>query len=122
MNAHPTGSAFDRFHDFLGAILEVVGGDDVEAGGVDDLLALFDVGAFEADNQRHLEAHFLDRGDDALGDHIAAHDAAEDVDQNTFDVVIGGDDLEGLGDFFLGGPAAYVKEVGGFGTVKLDDV
>src|SRR6056297_203925 len=122
MNAHPTGSAFDRFHDFLGAILEVVGGDDVEAGGVDDLLALFDVGAFEADNQRHFEAHFLDRGDDALGDHIAAHDAAEDVDQYAFDVVVGGDDLEGFGDFFLGGTAAHVEEVGRFGTVKLDDV
>ena len=51
--------AFDRFHDLLRAVLEVVGGDHVKAGGVDDLLALFDVRAFQADNQRHLETQPL---------------------------------------------------------------
>ena len=32
----------------------------------------------------HLHAEVLDRGDDALGDHVAAQDAAEDVDQHPF--------------------------------------
>ena len=51
-----------------------------------DLLAQLDVGAFEAHDQRHVQADLAGRGHDALGDHVAAHDAAEDVDQDAFDV------------------------------------
>ncbi len=47
-----------------------------------DLLAELDVGAFEADDQRHRDGHFLGRRDHAFGDDVAAHDAAEDVDQD----------------------------------------
>ena len=49
---------------------------------VDDLLAEIDIGALEPHDQRHGEAHLLHRRDDALGDDVAAHDAAEDVDEN----------------------------------------
>ena len=57
-------------------------------------------------------AHFLHRRDHALGDDVAAHDAANDVDENAFHVRIGGDDLERRGDLVLGGAAADVEEVG----------
>ena len=40
----------------LGGVVEVVGRDDVEARVVDDLLALGDVGALEAHDQRDLES------------------------------------------------------------------
>ncbi len=82
-------------------------------GFTDDFLAEFDIGAFEAHDQRNLEADFLDRGDHAFGDDVAAHDAAEDVDQDAFDIRVGGDDLERRRDLLLGGAAADVEEVGG---------
>ena len=52
------------------------------------------------------------RGDDAFGDHVAAHDAAEDVDQDAAHVGVREDDLEGLGDPLAGGAAADIEEVG----------
>src|SRR5687767_4973984 len=61
----------------LGAVVDVVGRRDREAGILQDLLALLDVRAFETDDDRHLDVDFLHRGDDALGDHVAADDAAE---------------------------------------------
>ncbi len=88
----------------------------------DDLLAEIDVGAFEAHDQRHLEADVLDRGDHALGDDVAAHDAAEDVDENALHVRVGGDDLERRRHLLLRGAAADVEEVGRAFAVELDDV
>src|SRR6056297_3362237 len=115
-------SAFDGLYNLFGAVFQVVGGDHVEPGIRDDFLALFDIGAFQTHNQRYLQAHLFDGGNDAFGDHVAAHDATKDVDQNAFDLRIGGDDLERLGHFFLGGATAHVKEVGRFSAIELDDV
>src|SRR6202020_2494709 len=56
------------------------------------------------------------------GNHIALHDAAEDVDQDALHVRIGGDDLEGGRDLFLAGAAADVEEVRRRHAVKLEDV
>ncbi len=115
-------SALHRFHDLLGTVLEVVGGDHGQAGAGDDLLALLDIGALEAHHQRNLQADLLDRGDHALGDDVAAHDAAEDVDEDALHLRVRGDDLERLGDLLLGGAAAHVEEVGRLRAVELDDV
>jgi hypothetical protein len=106
----------------LRRVVEVVGRDHVETGLVEDGLALFDIGALEAHHQRHFEAHFLDCRDHAFGDDIAAHDAAEDIDQDAFDRRIGGDDLEGRGDLLLAGAAADIEEVRRLFAVELDDV
>src|SRR5690606_7154640 len=84
--------------------------------------ALLDVGALKARDDRHLDADFLHRGDHALGDQVAAHDAAEDVDQDGLDLGVGKNELERLGDAFLGGAAADVQEVGRIAAVQLDDV
>ena len=62
------------------------------------------------------------RGDDAFGDDVAAHDAAEDIDQDALHVRIAEDDLEGRRDLLLGGAAADIEEVGGLAAVELDDV
>src|SRR5690606_16501078 len=66
--------------------------------------------------------HFLDRGDDALGDHVAAHDAAEDVDEDRLHVLVRQDQLERLGHALLVGAAAHVQEVGRFAALELDHV
>src|ERR1051326_2486378 len=101
----------DRLDDLLRGIVEVIGGDHVEPRIRDDALAEIDVGAFEPHHQRHLQPNLLDRRHDALGDDVAAHDAAEDVDQNAFDIRIGRDDLESRRHLLLGGATANVEKV-----------
>src|ERR1700716_3323371 len=108
--------------DLLRGIVEIVGRHHVEAGFPDDLLAGIDIGAFETHHQRYFQAGFLPRGHHALGDDIAFHDAAENVDQNALHVRIGGDDLERCGDLGLVGTAADIEEVRRRHAVELDDV
>ena len=60
--------------------------------------------------------------DDALGDDVAAHDAAEDVDEDALHGRIAEDDLERRGDLLLRGAAADVEEIGGLAAFELDDV
>ena len=69
-----------------------------------------------------MQTDFFHRGHNALCDHIAAHDAAEDVHKDAFDVRVRGNDLERLGHLLGGGTAAHIKEVCRLGAVKLDDV
>ncbi len=57
-----------------------------------------------------------------LGDHVALHDAAEDVDQDRLHVRVGEDDLEGRRHLLGGGAAADVEEVRRLAAVVLDDV
>ena len=103
-------------------VAEVVRRDQVDPGARQDRLALLHIGAFEADNKRQFERDLPRGGDDALGDHVAAHDAAEDVDQDAAHVGVREDDFEGLGHPLAGGAAADIEEVGGLRAVQLDDV
>src|SRR5262245_51266609 len=84
-----------RSQDLAGGVFEIVGADDVETAVLDDGFAFVDVGAFEANHQRHFEADALHRGDHAFGDDVAARDAAENVDEDALHLRIGEDDLEG---------------------------
>ena len=68
------------------------------------------------------EAGFLDRGDDALGDHVAFHDPAENIHQNAFDLGVGGDDLERFRHSILGGAAADIEEIRRRTAIELDDI
>ena len=45
-----------------------------------------DVVAFQPDDQRQFQSRLLHRRDDAGGDDVAIHDAAKNVDQNSFDI------------------------------------
>ena len=87
-----------------------------------DLLAEIDVGALEPHHQRHGDVDLARRGHDALGDHVAAHDAAEDVDQDALDLGVGQQQLERRAHALLGGAAADVEEIGRRAAVQLDDV
>src|SRR5439155_6246749 len=64
------------------AVEHVAGGDDVEPGAGEDRLALVDVRALHADDQRDREADLARGLDDAVGQNVAAEDAAEDVDED----------------------------------------
>src|SRR5947209_100727 len=113
-------ASLDGLHDLLRGVIEVVRRHDVQAGVTNDLLAKFDIGAFEPNHQRHAEPDLAHRGGDAFRDHVALHDAAEDVDQNALHVGIGGDDLEGGRDLLLAGAATDIEEVGRRHAVELD--
>ena len=80
------------------------------------------VGALQPHHQRHRQLHLARRRHHALGDHVAAHDAAEDVDQDAFDVRVRQDDLERRGHPLLGGAAAHIEEVRRRRAIQLDDV
>src|SRR5262249_27713707 len=60
---------------------EPVGRRDLEARLPQDGLALVHVGSLEAHDDGNREPHLAHGGDDTLGDDVAAHDAAEDVDE-----------------------------------------
>src|ERR1700682_3900069 len=69
-------AAFGGGDDFLRGVAHVVAGNDRQPRVGEDLLAEVDVGAFEANDERHLEGHLLRGGHDAACDHVAFHDAA----------------------------------------------
>src|SRR3546814_528086 len=84
----------DLGDDLLCRVAQIVGRNDRQARAREDVLALLDVRALETDDERNREVHFLRRGDDALGDDVALHDAAEDVDEDAFDRGVLQNDLE----------------------------
>ena len=95
---------------------------DLEAGVGDNLAAFFDVGAFEAEDDRQLHVQLLRCGDDCGSENVDAQNAAEDVDEDRLNVRVGEKDAEGVFDLLLVGAAAYVEEVCGLAAGVLDDV
>src|ERR1041385_768379 len=112
----------DRLDDLLRGIIKIVGGNHVESRFRDDALAEIDIGAFEPHHQRHLQPDFLDGRYDAFGDDVTAHDPAEDIDQDAFDVRVGGDDLESRRHLLLCSAAPDIEKICRRGAVELDDV
>src|SRR5262245_18158782 len=95
----------------LRGLAERLGRRDVEPRRGQDLPTLGGVRALEAHHERHLETEVAGRGHDALGDQVAAHDAAENIHQDGADVRIAKDQLERLLHLLLVRPAAGVEEV-----------
>ena len=89
---------------------------------LEDGAAFGRVGAVDADDQRRVQIDVLERLDDPACDFIAACDAAENVDQDGLDVVIGVDHGQGVGDDFGIRAAADVEEVGGAAADLLDGI
>src|SRR5438093_4573915 len=69
-------------HDFFSRILHSIGNNEIEPGGAQDLLPLFDVCPFQPDNDRDFHANVLCRLHDAGRHHVTSHNSAENVDQN----------------------------------------
>ena len=95
---------------------------EVEAGLPQHRPALLLVVALHAHDHRHLHRQVAHRGDDALGEDVAAQDAAEDVDEDRLHVGVGEQDAEGVLDLLGARAAAHVEEVGGRAAGQLDDV
>jgi hypothetical protein len=109
--------------DLFRRVGEVFGGDQhVQVCVGQQLAGALDVGAFQADHDRDLEADLLGGGDQRFGDRVALGDPAEDVHQHALDLVVAEDDAEGLDRALLGDAAAHVEEVRRLAAVQLDDV
>src|SRR5262245_51609495 len=80
----------------LAGLAQRLGRCDVELRLGEDTPALLGVRALQPHDERHLDRELLRRGDDPLGDQVAAHDAAEDVDEDRAHVRVAQDQLEGL--------------------------
>mgnify|MGYP006915228780 CR=1 FL=1 len=66
----------------LRRVLHAIRHEEVHAGFLQHALALFDVGAFEPHHDGDLHAQIACCFYDTARDHIATHDAAEDVHQH----------------------------------------
>jgi hypothetical protein len=117
--ASPRSSAED---DFFRGVAKVVRRDDRQARIRQNVLAQVHVGALQAHHQRYVERNLARGRDHAFGDHVATHDAAENVDQDALHVGVREDDLERRGNPLLGGTAADVEEVCRRAAAQLDDV
>src|SRR5689334_14714768 len=69
-------------HGLLRRVGEIRGRRDRERAVRQHLARLFGVGALEAHHHGHAHAHLFHRDHHALGDEVAAHDAAEDVHED----------------------------------------
>src|SRR5205085_1120887 len=116
------GHLLRRRDHLLRRVPHAVRGDQRQARLGEDLLAQVDVRPFEADDDGDGQSDLARRADHALGDAVAAHDPAEDVDEDRFHVLVAEDDAERVGYLFGAGAAADVEEVRGLAAGQLDDV
>src|SRR5947209_5407509 len=93
-SALPSGCGTHRGDDLLRGVIEVFRGRDVEIGAGNDLFAEPHIRALEPHHQWNGEPYLPHRGDYTLRDHVAFHDPAEDIDENTFHLRVSGNDLE----------------------------
>src|SRR3990170_4838358 len=109
-------------HDFFRRVLHIGRRNDIQFRCGEDLLPLLHVGPFLAHDKRDLEAEDLDGLHNSLGDHVAPHDAAEDVDQDRLYVRVGDDQPECVGHLLGGCPPSHVEEVCRRPAAHLDHV
>ena len=107
---------------FSRAVLHAVGNGEIQSRFAQDLLALSHVGSFHANDDGQLQLQFRGGGDDAGGQHIAAQDAAENIDEDGFHFGIADQNAESVFDLLGGSAAADVEEIGRRAAGELDDV
>src|SRR5438552_18166129 len=94
-----SGFAANGIYDLLRGVGEIVARYDRQARTGKDFFALFDIRPFKPDDKRHRKSNLLCRGDNPLGDDVALHDAAKNIDENPFHMRIADNNLERRGHF-----------------------
>src|SRR5581483_5576458 len=106
----------------LGRIRHRIAGDDGKAGFSECLFAGLDIIAFQTHHQRQFKPGLAHGGDNAGGDDVAIHDAAENIHQYSLHIRVAQYDAESGRDLFLARATADIKEVGRTAAEMLDDV
>src|SRR5262245_7291573 len=91
-------SGSGRFDYFFGGIDQALRRNDVQTTSSQPFPPLCGIVSFESHDHGNVDAHLFDGTNDPVCDRHTADDAAEDVDQNRFDVRIRQNDLESLAD------------------------
>src|SRR5690606_25245691 len=73
-------------------------------------------------HHRHIRLHLFQGSHNTLRHFITADDAAEDVEEHSFNVGIRKDDAQGSGHALCGRVATDIQEVSRLTTVELNDV
>src|SRR6516164_6111050 len=94
---------------------------DIEPRFQEKRLSFLYLAAVHSDDDGERAVDLVCSLDDSLGYDVAAHDAAENVDEDPFDVVVLEDDLERFGNLFPGGASPHIQEVGRFAAELLED-
>ncbi|ABA49494.1 hypothetical protein BURPS1710b_0976 [Burkholderia pseudomallei 1710b] len=114
--------ARSRGDDLLRRFFHAVRRDDRQAGFRKHLLAEVFVRALHAHDERHVQIHGLRARDHAFRDHVAAHDAAEDVHEDRLQARVLQHQLERFGDLLGRRAAADVEEVRRLAAEQLDRI
>ena len=109
-----------RGHGLGGGLVER--GGRREVGRLEELGRLGRVRADDAHDHRHVALLLGPRLDEAVGDLVAAGDAAEDVDEDRVDLRVGQDEPHRRRDLVGSRAAADVEEVGRLAAGPLDEV
>src|SRR5699024_2098528 len=86
------------------------------------LLALLFVSSFHTYYQRHIEVNRFAGSYHPSGDNVTTHNAAKNINQNSYDIFITKHDFKCLSHFFGTRPPTYIKKVSGFATKQLNRV
>src|ERR1051325_4022572 len=107
---------------FLRCILHSIRNREVQTRLTNDALTLFNVCSFEPHNDRNLNPEIACRFNHTTRHHVAAHDAAEDIDQHCPDILIRKQNSKCSFNSFLRRAAANVEKVSRLPTREFDDV
>src|SRR5207248_313742 len=99
-----------------------LGHEPVRLEVLQDLATLFGVGAVQADDDGWPDVDRVESLHDAVRYFLAPGDPAEDVDEDGLHLLVGVDDLEGVGHHLGVGATADVEEIGRRAADLVDDI
>ena len=86
------------------------------------LVSSLHVSSLQTSDNRSLKVHALDNLDETLGNSVAANDTTKDVDEDSSNLRIRGDEVESLTNGLGCSTASNIEEVSRRTTVKLNDI
>ena len=85
-------------------------------------MSLLHVSTLQTGDDGSAQAHVVDNVDQTLGDSVTANNTTEDVNEDSGDLGVAGDELESALDGSGGSTTTDIQEVSGATAVQLDDV
>ncbi len=115
-------SSSNSLHNFLRSICHGIAGDQTQSRFGQSFFPSGNIVALESHDERDTQMRFFNCCDDAGRNDVAIHDAAKNVDQNSFDAGVAQNNFKRGGDLFLARAAADIEEIRRVAAKMLDDV
>src|SRR5690606_30758661 len=97
------------FNHLLSSVSQAGSSDNIQAAVGQYFSAEFSVVTFEANHDRNLHAYFFNSTNNAFSDHVATHNAAENVDQYGFHIFVRQNNFKRFDHALFGCTAAHVE-------------